>query len=537
MQYNGTSPTNPNNLTDLGCFGGENIDAFEWMSQTNVTDRTCSVYQARGWTNGQECSPMEYCRNCYPGEACVVPKWGYHTYKIDTFGKVSGEQAMMQEIYQRGPIAASIAVTDEFLHWRGDGIFCDKTNNTDVDHAISLVGYGVENGTKYWLMRNSWGEYWGDQGFIKVCRGENNIMIESDGAWGVPLDTWSDNATYWHATTEEEQVSPFNDKTVYTFPQPDRGLANELGEPQTPPESFLNEDRPCRVPEATWKNGEKKNARAHELESIPVEALPSALDWRNVNGTNFCSWNENQHVPRYCGSCWAMGSTSALADRFNIYNHRNGIKSITPVGIDTQMVVNYQYGGSCNGGNPAGVYEAAHDVGLVHSSCEQYVAYNLQHTPHSMNTCMDCTWPPPPADESGQDGCFSVTPGTTYYAESYYSVRGETAMIQALQDGPLGCGVHATANWELYMGDGVYSEYIRFPLINHEISVVGYGEKPDGTKYWVGRNSWGTYWGEYGFFYMIRGDTSRDLGITKDCIAAMPTYTKPSSSVEDIFTQ
>ena len=85
---------------------------------------------------------------------------------------------MMQEIYQRGPIACGIAVTEEFENYT-QGIFQDKTGDLNIVHDISIVGYGVENGIKYWVVRNSWGSHWGESGFARVIRGVNNLAIES----------------------------------------------------------------------------------------------------------------------------------------------------------------------------------------------------------------------------------------------------------------------------------------------------------------------------------------------------------------------
>ena len=82
----------------------------------------------------------------------------YKVYGADEYGHVKGEQAMMQEIYQRGPIACGVAVPDALENYTS-GIFIDKTNDTDIVHDISVVGFGVENGTKYWTVRNSWGTH------------------------------------------------------------------------------------------------------------------------------------------------------------------------------------------------------------------------------------------------------------------------------------------------------------------------------------------------------------------------------------------
>ena len=64
--------------------------------------------------------------------------------------------------------------------------------------------------------------------------------------------------------------------------------------------------------------------------------------------------------------------------------------------------------------------------------------------------------------------------------------------------GPITCGIDATNRWEDYTG-GIYSQSKLILDENHEISVVGWG-KENGVQYWIGRNSYGTHWGESGFF-------------------------------------
>ncbi len=88
--------------------------------------------------------------------------------------------------------------------------------------------------------------------------------------------------------------------------------------------------------------------------------------------------------------------------------------------------------------------------------------------------------------------------------------------------GPISCGIDATPEFHNYKG-GIYSQVLDSSAeINHEIEVVGYGVDEKGVEYWIGRNSWGTYWGDHGFFYMKMGENN--LLIETDCTGAIPSF-------------
>lgn len=123
---------------------------------------------------------------------------------------------MLSEIYARGPIACTIAVTQAFEEYTG-GVFNDSTGakvsiiNGSIsdclslqalDHEISVAGWGVTSaGVKYWIGRNSCkiiimiitmmrccigGTYWGEGGWFRIIRGTNNLGIEANCDWAVP---------------------------------------------------------------------------------------------------------------------------------------------------------------------------------------------------------------------------------------------------------------------------------------------------------------------------------------------------------------
>jgi len=474
-----------------------------------MTDETCSIYEARGHDNGLVCSAMRQCRNCNPHEDCVIPD-KYNVYGVDQFGTVKGEQNMMQEIYQRGPISCGVAANQVFDDYTG-GILHDHTGDKGLNHAISITGFGEENGVKFWEIRNSWGENWGEQGFIRLVRGIDNLGIEEDCSWATPKDPET-QAQY--TTTTADRLDIFNNPKNGPYPIEEPNPAEFLGKSK--------KNQGCsRRSDVHFKLGERKPEKM-SWEIHDVNALPDVVDWRDMNGTNFLSWTKNQHIPIYCGSCWAQGTTSSIADRFNI-KFPGQFK--TPLALSAQAVVNCHRGGDCSGGEPGSVYEWAYIHGIPHGSCEQYSARNNDNdTCDVIDQCKDCTWPPCPVGETCQDKCWGITDYKRYYVDNYYGVAGADQMKAELYaNGPLSCGIEATDKLETEYTTGIFQEYIADPSINHEIAVVGYGKDESGNEYWICRNSWGTFWGDYGFFYLPIGDKTINLAVQTSCTAGTPS--------------
>lgn len=72
-----------------------------------------------------------------------------------------------------GPLSAAINA-DLIMAYSG-GIFSDANCSIRYNHAVNIVGYGSENGQDYWIVRNSWGPTWGENGYIRLARNAGNM--------------------------------------------------------------------------------------------------------------------------------------------------------------------------------------------------------------------------------------------------------------------------------------------------------------------------------------------------------------------------
>jgi len=252
----------------------------------------------------------------------------------------------------------------------------------------------------------------------------------------------------------------------------------------------------------------------HITEPLPwtylsEQDIPANWDWRNISGQNFLSVTRNQHIPQYCGSCWAHGSTSAIADRINILRRGAWPSAM----ISVQNVISCGNAGSCYGGDDIPVYQYGHTKGLVDETCSNYEAKNTQCT--AFNDCGSC-------DPDGT--CYAINYETRYMIGDYASIAGvKQMMAEIYKRGPISCGIDATDALEKFRGGYIFSQYNPDPQENHIISVVGWGTLTNGTGYWIVRNSWGTPWGENGFFRIVLGQPNYNLGIESNCAFGVPS--------------
>jgi len=181
------------------CHGGTASGTYHFVKKGGgVAFDTCQQYLACS-SNSKEgfcpdidttCSPLNTCRTCSGfGEACAAIG-SYPNATIAEYGIVHGEANIMAEIFARGPVACGVNAEPLLDYTKGvldDNDKRDKLTN----HIISIVGWGVDAGTPYWSVRNSWGTYWGEMGYFRLKRGENQLGIERSCSWATPA-AWTE---------------------------------------------------------------------------------------------------------------------------------------------------------------------------------------------------------------------------------------------------------------------------------------------------------------------------------------------------------
>jgi cathepsin B len=109
-------------------------------------------------------------------------------YKVKDVCAITGETAIMREIFSHGPVVTVVQVFSDFLTY-AHGIYTPSPAAVKVQggQAVEVVGWGEDQGNKYWVVKNSWGTSWGEQGYGLISRGENPIGLEDLAVSATPV--------------------------------------------------------------------------------------------------------------------------------------------------------------------------------------------------------------------------------------------------------------------------------------------------------------------------------------------------------------
>ncbi|KAK2856254.1 hypothetical protein Q5P01_004989 [Channa striata] len=172
----------------MGCFGGYPSTAWQFWAKKGLV--TGGLYGSKHHVNGTRppCKGegetpkcVEQCIDGYSPSYQKDKHFGRSTYSVP-----SQQDKIMAELYKNGPVEAAFTVYEDFLTYK-TGVYQHVTGEMLGGHAIKILGWGEENGTPYWLAANSWNTDWGDKGFFKIKRGNDECGIESEVVTGIPL--------------------------------------------------------------------------------------------------------------------------------------------------------------------------------------------------------------------------------------------------------------------------------------------------------------------------------------------------------------
>ena len=140
----------------MGCNGGQMDGAFKYAIDNGMCTEAAYPY-----TSGVSMTAGS-CRSCSA---------------VDHFSSCSdvkaNDQISLKGAVAQQPVSIAIEADTKYFQSYSSGVLTSSSCGTNLDHGVLIVGYGTENGIKYWLVKNSWSTTWGDQGYVKIARSDS----------------------------------------------------------------------------------------------------------------------------------------------------------------------------------------------------------------------------------------------------------------------------------------------------------------------------------------------------------------------------
>jgi len=149
-----------------GCSGATAELAMEWVMKHGLADETAEPYTAGDTGMDGTCTAKNMTQSMQAPGAAAFGMTGWETLPKNKY------EPLVLAIATQGP--AVVAVSGSAWQQYESGIFNGCSKDAIIDHAVTAIGYGEENGVKYWVIQNSWGADWGEEGHIRLQRHDSD---------------------------------------------------------------------------------------------------------------------------------------------------------------------------------------------------------------------------------------------------------------------------------------------------------------------------------------------------------------------------
>lgn len=170
--------------TSYGCDGGYPNKSWAYIQSKGLVTETCYPYTSGKTEQTGKCMTV----NSRCKKDAGVSREDYQLFKVVDNRRHTTVVAAKEALVNHGPIEAAFSVYEDFMSYQG-GVYVHKTGGLLGGHAIKVVGYGSENGVEFWIVANSWGPKWGEQGFFRVAIGQKALQFEGDLRSGLSQGT------------------------------------------------------------------------------------------------------------------------------------------------------------------------------------------------------------------------------------------------------------------------------------------------------------------------------------------------------------
>lgn len=156
-----------------GCDGGYGFLMSKWNEDVGLVPEGCAPFSTGGGS-------------CKVTSSCKLGSTRYRAHNHHYVGGYYGgsdHNSIRKELVEGGPLVMSFEPKEDFMYYK-NGVYKSSPNKIhqeweQVDHAVLLVGYGVDGQQAYWTLQNSWGTDWGEDGFFRMARGSDESGCES----------------------------------------------------------------------------------------------------------------------------------------------------------------------------------------------------------------------------------------------------------------------------------------------------------------------------------------------------------------------